>query len=155
MRGEQPIIQNGRDPDWWSAVLFACQHSGPDRDNWLALHSLRPPDHPPALPPGALVVRAWFRCCLRKLDDQKIFAWMKLVQAEFVIRFSHNRRIEVYNDRLDCWENELLYDLVATVTFPLAVQVAFTKARRVRVVTKYLGWPRSDSLTSSKCCGPW
>ena len=74
------------------------------------------------------------------LDDQKIFAWMKLVQAEFVIRSSHNRRIEVYNDRLDRWENELLYDLVATVPSPLAVQVAFIKARRVRVVTKHLGW---------------
>jgi len=32
------------------------------------------------------------------LDDQKVFAWMEKVDAEFVIRASHlERRIEVYN----------------------------------------------------------
>ncbi len=44
------------------------------------------------------------------LDDQKIFHQMDLVQAEFIIRACHNRLVEVYNDRLDRWEEELLED---------------------------------------------
>ena len=74
------------------------------------------------------------------LDDQKIFAQMSLVNAEFVIRARHNRRVEVYNDRLDRWEEELLNDLTATVTLSLKLRVAFTHARRVRVVDRELGW---------------
>ena len=74
------------------------------------------------------------------LDDQKVFAWIKQAQAEFVMRSSHDRRIEVYNDRLDRWENELLSDLVVTVPLPLKVKVTFHKARRKRVVDKQLGW---------------
>jgi hypothetical protein len=35
------------------------------------------------------------------LDDQRIFRQMDLVKAEFVIRAHHNRKVEVYNDRLD------------------------------------------------------
>ena len=31
------------------------------------------------------------------LDDQKIFAQMDLVSAEFIIRACHNRKVEVYN----------------------------------------------------------
>ena len=74
------------------------------------------------------------------LDDQKIFAQMSLVNAEFVIRARHNRRVEVYNDRLDRWEEELLNDLTATVPLSLKLRVAFTHARRVRVVDRELGW---------------
>jgi hypothetical protein len=74
------------------------------------------------------------------LDDQKIFAQMSLVHAEFVIRARHNRQVEVYNDRLDRWEEELLNDLTATVPLSLKLRVAFTHARRVRVVDRELGW---------------
>jgi hypothetical protein len=74
------------------------------------------------------------------LDDQKIFAQMSLVHAEFVIRARHNRLVEVYNDRLDRWEEELLDDLTATVPLSLKLRVAFTHARRVRVVDRELGW---------------
>jgi len=74
------------------------------------------------------------------LDDQKIFAWIDLVDGEFVIRACHNRRVEVYNDRLDRWEEELLDDLTTTVPLPLKLRVAFTHARRVRVVEMALGW---------------
>ena len=74
------------------------------------------------------------------LDDQKIFAQMSLVHAEFVIRARHNRLVEVYNDRLDRWEEELLNDLTATVPLSLKLRVAFTHARRVRVVDRELGW---------------
>lgn len=74
------------------------------------------------------------------LDDQKIFAQMALVDAEFIIRACHNRKVEVYNERLDRWEEELLYDLTTTVPLPLKLQVAFTHARKVRVVEIGLGW---------------
>jgi len=74
------------------------------------------------------------------LDDQKIFRWVGLVKAEFIIRACHNRIVEVYNERLDRWEEELLDDLVATVPLPLKLRVAFTHARKVRVVDKELGW---------------
>lgn len=74
------------------------------------------------------------------LDDQKIFAQMSLVHAEFVIRARHNRLVEVYNNRLDRWEEELLDDLTATVPLSLKLRVAFTHARRVRVVDRELGW---------------
>ena len=74
------------------------------------------------------------------LDDQKIFRWIDLVKAEFIIRSCHNRKVEVYNERLDRWEEELLDDLTSTVPLPLKLRVAFTHARKVRVVEMALGW---------------
>lgn len=74
------------------------------------------------------------------LDDQKLFAWVKRAQAQFIFRSCHERRIEVYNDRLDRWEEELLSDLVATVPFSLQLEVAFTHARKTRIVQAELGW---------------
>lgn len=74
------------------------------------------------------------------LDDQKIFAWIGQAKAEFIIRACSNRTVEVYNDRLDRWEEELLHDLTATVPLPLKLRVAFTHARKVRVVEAALGW---------------
>ena len=73
------------------------------------------------------------------LDDQKIFRQMDWVKAEFTIRACHNRKVEVYNDRLDRWEEELLDDLTASVPLPLKLRVAFTHARKVRVVEIALG----------------
>lgn len=74
------------------------------------------------------------------LDDQKIFGQMDQVQAEFTIRATHKRRVEVYNDRLDRWETELLDDLTRTVPLPLKLQAKFTHARKVRVIDLTLGW---------------
>jgi len=74
------------------------------------------------------------------LDDQKIFAQVDLVNAEFIIRACHNRRVEVYNERLKRWEEELLDDLTSTVPLPLELRVAFTHARKVRVAQVGLGW---------------
>ena len=74
------------------------------------------------------------------LDDQKIFAQMDWVDAEFIIRACYNRTVEVYNERLDRWEEELLDDLTATVPLPLELRVAFTHARKVRVAEIELGW---------------
>jgi hypothetical protein len=74
------------------------------------------------------------------LDDQKIFHQMALVHADFTIRACHNRTVEVYNDRLDRWEEELLDDLTASVPLSLKLRVAFTHARKVRHVDIELGW---------------
>jgi hypothetical protein len=74
------------------------------------------------------------------LDDQKIFHQMALVHADFTIRACHNRTVQVYNDRLDRWEQDLLDDLTASVPLPLKFRVAFTHARNVRHVDIELGW---------------
>jgi hypothetical protein len=74
------------------------------------------------------------------LDDQKIFHQVDLVKAEFIIRACHDRIVEVYNDRLDRWEEELLNDLVASVPLPLKLRVAFTHARKLHIVDRELGW---------------
>ncbi len=74
------------------------------------------------------------------LDDQKIFHQVDLVYAEFIIRASHNRIIEVYNDRLERWEEELLDDLTGSLPLPLKFRVSFTHARKVRRAHIQLGW---------------
>ena len=74
------------------------------------------------------------------LDDQELFHQVALVNGEFIFRACHPRNVEVYNERLDRWEPEALDDLVATLPLPLRLQVAFTHARKVRVVVVELGW---------------
>jgi hypothetical protein len=74
------------------------------------------------------------------LDDQKIFRQIDLAPADLTIRACHDRLIEVYNDRLDRWKEELLDDLTGSVLQPLKLRVAFTHARKVRHVDIALGW---------------
>ena len=74
-------------------------------------------------------------------DDQRWFT--ALGNDEFVIRLSHLERIvEVYNERLDRWEREVLGDLVAVVPFSHQFDVRFTHARKVRVTKMQIGWFR-------------
>lgn len=74
------------------------------------------------------------------LDDQKVFAQVERVHAEFVIRACHDRQLEVYNDRLHRWEAATLFDLVVTVPFQFEQDVQFTHARHVRIVRTGFGW---------------
>lgn len=75
------------------------------------------------------------------LDDQKLFAQVRQVQAEFIIRASHRHRlVEVSNERCARWETESWADLVATVPLGLRLEVAFQHARRERCVTVAIGW---------------
>lgn len=76
------------------------------------------------------------------LDDQKIFRQIDLVHAHFTIRASHNRSVEVYNNRLRRWEEELLHDLTTSVPLRLRLRVTFTHARTVHRVKIALGWLR-------------
>lgn len=74
-------------------------------------------------------------------DDQRWFT--ALSDDEFVIRVSHLERIvEVYNERLDRWEREVLGDLVAVVPFSHQFSVRFTHARRERQTNMQMGWFR-------------
>ena len=74
-------------------------------------------------------------------DDQKIFAWIEQAQAEFVITATHlERRVEVYNDRLDRWESEILEDLVTSVPWEVTFPVRFEHAGRTRHAKVKMGW---------------
>ncbi len=60
-------------------------------------------------------------------------------EAEFIIRATHSRLAEVYNDRLDRWKEDLFEYLTSTVPLPLKLRVKFTQARKVRVANMALG----------------
>ena len=74
------------------------------------------------------------------LDDQKIFAQVGALHDEFVFRACHDRWVEVYNDRLNRWEPELLFELVATVPFEFKQVIVFSHARKTRRVRTGFGW---------------
>ena len=75
------------------------------------------------------------------LDDQKMFVQVGRLEQEFVFRVSHFERIiEVYNDRLDRWEREVLQDLTETVPYQATFQVLFKHAGRSRLDTVHAGW---------------
>ena len=75
------------------------------------------------------------------LDDQKMFAKVGDLEQEFVFRASHLERIvEVYNDRLDRWETEVLQDLVDSVPYQATFQVVFTHAGKKHLDIMKLGW---------------
>lgn len=74
------------------------------------------------------------------LDDQKIFAQVERVHAEFVMRACHERKIEVYNPRLQRWEAEKLFDLTANVELQFEQVVLFTHARKSRRARMGFGW---------------
>ncbi len=74
------------------------------------------------------------------LDDQKMFAQIERVHAQFIIRACHDRHIEVYNERLKRWEGATLFDLVVRVPFQFEQAVQFTHARQRRMVRTGFGW---------------
>ncbi len=75
------------------------------------------------------------------LDDQKIFRWAAQGGSQFIIRAYHrDRLVEIYNPRLDRWEQEHLGDLADTVPLPVHRQVVFTHAHRQRTADIRLGW---------------
>jgi hypothetical protein len=74
------------------------------------------------------------------LDDQKILQQISQVKAQGIIRAYHNRNIEVYNQRLDRWEQEQLLDFAACVPLSVDLLVDFSHARKVRHVKIQLGW---------------
>ena len=66
---------------------------------------------------------------------------MEQLHQEFVFRVSHLERIvEVYNERLDRWEREVLQDLVESILYQAIFKVLFKHAGRSRLDTVRLGW---------------
>ena len=74
------------------------------------------------------------------LDDQKFYRLVMRLHTHCIFRAQHNRCVEVYNERLDRWEPERLFDLAACAWTPLSFQTTFTHARQDRQVTVQLGW---------------
>ena len=74
------------------------------------------------------------------LDDQKLFRYANRLGLEFVIRASAKRWVEVYNPRRECWEPEMLEDLVASAPRAYRFQTAFTHAGRTTLVNVTLDW---------------
>jgi hypothetical protein len=75
------------------------------------------------------------------LDDQKMFAQVQKLNREFVFRVSHLERIvEVYNERLERWETEVLQDLVEGVPHQISFQVLFTHAGQTHLDQVQFGW---------------
>jgi hypothetical protein len=72
-------------------------------------------------------------------DDQKNFAFWE--PDEFIVAAKHmDRRVEVYNARLDRWETEHLQDLVDCVLWQATYQAAFHHAGRTRLANLKMGW---------------
>jgi hypothetical protein len=75
------------------------------------------------------------------LDDQKMFAQVGKLGQKFTFRVSHlDRIVEVYNERLDCWETEKLQDLVDSVPHQATFEVLFKHAGEARLDTVHFGW---------------
>ena len=68
--------------------------------------------------------------------------------GEFIIQACHDRKVEVYNERLDRWEEELLDDLTATVPLPLKLRVAFGRQTRPLFRSRWPIYP----LGGHPCC---
>lgn len=74
------------------------------------------------------------------LDDQKFFAYCGRHKVEFVTRASHDRWVDVYNERLHRWEREHLKDLVNTVPGCLGFEISFTHAGKIVCAHITLDW---------------
>ena len=74
------------------------------------------------------------------LDDQKVFQQVQALSAEFVIRAKYDRVLEVFNARLQRWEDGRLFALAQNVPFEFTETVCFTHARKVRKIKMSFGW---------------
>jgi len=74
-------------------------------------------------------------------DDQAMFAYLEAqVDTAFIIRAKHNRRLQVYNERLDRWEDEFLWDLRDSMAGQVCRNTYFHHAGRTRVGHSTLDW---------------
>ncbi len=75
------------------------------------------------------------------LNGQNMFAQVGRLGKKIVFRASHLERIvEVYNERLDHWEREVLQDLTETVLYQVTFEVRFQLAGRTRLDRVQFGW---------------
>jgi hypothetical protein len=74
------------------------------------------------------------------LDDQKMFAWAEQYGLEFITRATSERWIEVYNERLDRWEQEKLMELVSTCPGRLEFETGFIHEGKLTIARVTLDW---------------
>ncbi len=74
-------------------------------------------------------------------DDDAMFAYIAAQpNATFVIRAKHNRRLQVYNERLKRWEDEYLWDLRDSMAGQVACQTVFRHAGQTHIGHSTLDW---------------
>ncbi len=73
-------------------------------------------------------------------DDQKFWAMCGRHNMEFITRASHDRWVDVFNDRLGRWESEHLQDLIATMPGQLGFEVSLTHAGKTISIHVTLDW---------------
>ncbi len=74
-------------------------------------------------------------------DDQAMFAYLAAQEeTTFIIRAKYNRRLQVYNERLDRWENDYLWDLRDSMAGQVCRKTFFRHAGQTRVGRSTLDW---------------
>ncbi len=74
-------------------------------------------------------------------DDQALFTYLAAQSdTTFIIRAQHNRRLQVYNERLDRWEDEYLWDLRDSMAGQVCRKIFFHHAGQTRVGRSTLDW---------------
>lgn len=74
-------------------------------------------------------------------DDQAMFAYLEThLETAFVIRAKYNRRLQVYNERLDRWEDEYLWDLRDSMAGQVCCKTYFHHAGRTRLGHSTVDW---------------
>lgn len=74
------------------------------------------------------------------LDDQKMFAWAEQYGLEFITRATAERWIEIYNERLDLWEQEKLMEISGTFPGRLQFETGFIHAGKLTIAQVTLDW---------------
>jgi hypothetical protein len=74
-------------------------------------------------------------------DDQAMFAYFAAQpETAFIIRAKYNRRLQVYNERLDRWEDDYLWDLRDSMAGQVCRKTFFHHAGQTRVGRSTLDW---------------
>jgi hypothetical protein len=74
-------------------------------------------------------------------DDQALFAYLAAhSDTTLIIRAQHNRRVQVYNKRLDRWEDDALWDLRDSMAGQVGCTTYFHHAGHTRVGRCTLDW---------------
>jgi hypothetical protein len=74
------------------------------------------------------------------LDDQKMFALVDKHDLEFITHAASERWVEVYNERLNRWEQEKLMDIATTFPGRLRFKTGFIHAGQLTVAQVTLDW---------------
>ncbi len=74
-------------------------------------------------------------------DDQAMFAYFAAQpETTFIVRAKYNRRLQVYNERLDRWEDDYLWDLRDSMAGRVCRTTEFHHAGQTRVGRSTLDW---------------